>query len=113
MKVIDVYRQHFAAHCVFNGVERRAAIVTLTATSDAGTVRYEAGVSFFPHTEEEDFAVSYDAAAETELYSAPGRRSKKRERTLMEELRGHVDALAASLNGEVFWDRPLRDAQYG
>ena len=113
MKVIDVYRQYFAARCVFNGVERRAAVVTLTAVSDAGTIRYVAGISFFPHTDEEDYAVSYDAAAETELYCAPGRRAKKREQALLETLRGRVDALAASMDGEVFWDEPLRDAQYG
>ena len=113
MKVVDVYRQYFAARCIYSGVGRRAAAVTLTAESDAGTIRYVAAVSFFPHTDEEDYAVSYDAAAETELYSAPGRRAKKREQALLETLRGHIDALAASLDGEVFWDEPLRDAQYG
>ena len=114
MKVIDVYQQYFAAGCVFNGVERRAASVTLTATSDEGTIRYEVGVSFFPHTEEDDFAVSYDAAASAELYAAPGRRSKKREAAMLEsDLRPAVDALADGMGGEIFWDEPLRDARYG
>ena len=112
MKVIDVYQQFFAARCIFSGVERRAVTVTLTATSDAGTVRYEACVSFFPHREEDDFAVSYDAFASQELYAGPGRRSKKREKILLEEsLRPAADALAASMDGEVFWDRPLREAR--
>ena len=114
MKVIDVYQQYFAARCVFSGVERRAASVTLTATSDEGTIRYEVAVSFFPHSEEDDFAVSYDAAAAREIYAAPGRRSKTREAAMMEEtLRASADAAAAELDGEIFWDRPLRDARYG
>ncbi len=113
MKVIDVYQQYFAARCVFNGVERRAVTVTLTAESDAGAVRYTIGISFFPHAEEDDFAVSYDACAEKEIYAAPGRRSKKREAALLETLRDHADELAASLDGEILWDEPLRDARYG
>ena len=113
MKVLDVYQQYFAARCVYNGVPRRAASVMLTAESDAGTVRYSVSVTFFPHTEEDDFAVSYDACAERELYAAPGRRSRKREAGMLEDLRGHADAAAADLDGEIFWDQPLRDARYG
>ena len=113
MKVIDVYQQYFAAKCVYDGVPRRAASVTLTATSDAGTIANTVGVSFFPHTAEDDFAVSYDACAETEIYAAPGRRAKKREQAMLEELRGHADALARTLDGEIFWDEPLRDARLG
>ena len=38
----------------------------------------------------------------------------KREAALMEErLREAADAAAAELDGEIFWDRPLRDARYG
>ena len=113
MKVIDVYQQYFAARCVFNGVKRRAASVTLTATSDAGTIRYVVGVSFFPHTSQDDFAVSYDACAEVEIYAAPGRRAKKREGAMLETLREHADAVAATLDGEIFWDKPLREARFG
>ncbi len=36
MKVIDVYKQYFHGECVYNGVERKGAVVTLTATSDSG-----------------------------------------------------------------------------
>ena len=114
MKVVDVYRQYFAARCVFNGVERRAVCVTLTAASEAGTIRYEAGVSFFPHVDDEDFAVSYDAFASRELYAAPGRRAKKREAALMQDnIRPAADALAADLGAEIYWGQPLREAQYG
>ncbi len=113
MKTVDVYKQFFAARCVFNGVVRHAASVTLTATSEEGSVTYEAGVSFFPHTAEDDYAVSYDAAAARELYRAKGRRSKKREAAMLERFRAVADDLAETLEGEIFWDKPLRDARYG
>ena len=113
MKVIDVYQQYFAARCVFHGVERRAVSVMLTATSDAGSIRYEVSVSFFPHTAEDDFAVSYDACAAREIYAAPGRRARKREQAMLENLREQADAAAATLEGEIFWDEPLREARYG
>ena len=111
--VIDVYSQYFAGECVFNGVERRGALVRLTADSEAGSIRYDAGLTFFPHRDEEDYAVSYDAAAEKTLYEGRGRRSRKREAALLDALRPVIDALAESLGGTVFWDRPLRDARYG
>ena len=113
MSVINVYDQYFAGQCVFNGVERRAAQVMLIATSEEGSIRYEAAVNFFPHRDEEDYAVSGDADAAKELYYAKGRRSKKREAGLLEGLRAEADALAASLDGSIDWERPLRDARYG
>ena len=61
MKVIDVYKQYFNAECVYNGIERKGAVVTLTATSDSGTIKYEVGITFFPYRNPEDFAISYDA----------------------------------------------------
>ena len=113
MKVINVYDQYFAAQCVYNEVERRAAQVMLIASSEEGTVRYEAAVNFFPHRDEEDYAVSGDAYASRELYYAKGRRSKKREAALMEAFRSEADALAASLGGSIDWEHPLREARYG
>ncbi len=113
MKVIDVYKQYFAADCMFNTVQRNGAVVTLTATSDSGMIKYEAGVSFFPHRDPEDFGISYDAYASKEIYNAKGRRSKKKEAVFMEQLREHADAAAAELSGIIFWDKPLRDAQLG
>ena len=113
MKVINVYDQYFAARCTFNGVERRSVRVLLIATSEEGTVRYEAGVAFFPHADDEDFAISSDASAVKELYFAKGRRSKKREAGLLAALRGHADALAETLGGTILWDAPLREARYG
>ncbi|MBE6754191.1 MAG: hypothetical protein E7559_07580 [Ruminococcaceae bacterium] len=113
MKTIDVYRQYFSAECTFNGVERRAADVWLTAESDSGMIRYEVGVTFFPHRDAEDFAISYDACALKELFRAKGRRSKKRDEQYMAQVQTAADEIAASLNGTIHWDKPLCEARYG
>ena len=110
---VDVYRQFFSARATCGGVERRAALVALTADSSEGVLTYEVLVTFFPHRDEEDYAVSYDACASRRLFSARGRRSGKRERAFLEGLRPVADKLAGGLGGEIFWDRPLRDASYG
>ena len=110
---VDVYSRYYAAACTYNGVPRRAAIVKLTCESGGGEVRYTANVSFFPHRDEEDFAVSYDAYAEKVLFQNAGRRSKKREAELLEDLHGHIDELAAGLGGQIFWDQPLGEARLG
>lgn len=110
---VDVYRQFFSARATCGGVERRAALVALTADSSEGVLTYEVLVTFFPHRDEEDYAVSYDACASRRLFSARGRRSGKRERAFLEGLRPVADRLAGELGGEIFWDQPLRDAIYG
>ena len=110
---VNVYSQYFAAQGVFSGVERRGALVLLISDSDAGTISYRAAVSFFPHRDEEDFAVSYDAYFEKELYRAPGRRSRKREAALLETLRDEIDALASAQGASVDWEQPLGDARLG
>ena len=110
---IDVYRRYYEAVCEFAGVPRRAALVTLTSDSEAGQIRYTAAATFFPHRDEEDYAVSYDAYAEKVLYEGKGRRSKKREAALLEDLQAAVDEVSAPLNARVFWDKPLGEAQLG
>ena len=110
---INVYSQYFEASGVFSGVERRGALVLLISDSEAGTISYRAAVSFFPHRDEEDFAVSYDAYFEKELYRASGRRSRKREETFLTQLRAVVDDLAAGQGASVDWDRPLGEARRG
>lgn len=112
MKVIDVYKQYLAADMVYNEVPRKGAVVTLTATSDSGMITYEVGISFFPHRDAEDFAISYDAYGIKVLYSARGRRSKKREAQFLAELREQAGALAAEMGGTIDWDNPLRPAVY-
>lgn len=109
--VTDIYEQYFNAECVFNGVPRKAAIVKLTSDSEAGNIRYTVSVNFFPFRDPEDFAVSYDAYAEKEIFNAKGRRSKKREKKFMEEFRANADEIAAELGGKVFWDDPIMEAR--
>ena len=113
MKVINVYQQYFAADCMVNGVQRNGVNVMLIATSDEGMIRYDVGISFFPHVDETDFAVSYDAYAERTVYSAKGRRSKKREEKLMEHFRADADALAKTMSGTIDWEKPLIEARWG
>ena len=110
---VNVYEQYFAAECVANSVVRHGALVMLTATGEQGTIRYEAAVTFFPHNDETDFAVSYDAYFSDVLYEEKGRRSKKREAFLLEAFQEDIDALAKRAGGVVFWDRPLTEARRG
>ena len=109
----DVYAQYFSAECVFSSVPRRAALVSLTVDSEAGSVRYTVSATFFPHRDEEDFGVSYDAYVSRVVYEGAGRRSKKRESALLETVRATVDGLSSQLSATVFWDKPLREARRG
>ena len=113
MATLNVYEQYYAADLVANGVPRHAASVMLIVDSESGQIRYEAAVTFFPHNDEEDFAVSYDAYFSKVLYEGKGRRSKKREQTLLESFREAIDTLAHEAGGEVYWDCPLREARWG
>ena len=113
MKVIDVYKQYLNGECVYNEVERKGVVVTLTATSDSGNIMYEVGISFFPHRDEEDFSISYDAYASKEIFNEKGRRSKKRDARMLEQVKEVADALAEEMNGVIYWDKPLREAVYG
>ena len=113
MSPTNVYEQYFSADLEFNGVSRHAALVMLIATSEEGQIKYEAAVSFFPHNDEEDYAVSYDAYFSKVLYEAKGRRSKKREEALMQKFQQHIDELAQEANGTVYWEKPLREARRG
>ncbi len=110
---VDVYSQYFAAECVYNGRERKGVVVNLTSSSEAGVIRYRVSISFFPYENPEDFAISYDAYAEKEIYHAKGRRSKKREAGMLAEIRVHADELAKSLGGIIDWEKPLREARRG
>ena len=112
MATINVYEQYFNAKAKFNGVARKAALVTLVSDSSAGMIRYTAGVTFFPHKNEEDYAVSYDAYFEKVLYEGKGRRSKKKEEIFLKDFRKEIDELARKEDAKVLWDKPLRDARY-
>ena len=108
---IDVYSQYFVSDYIYNDIPRHAAIVKLTSDSEAGNIRYSASVSFFPHNDEEDFGVTYDAYFEKELYNGKGRRSKKREVEFLDRLPDVINDLAGERT--VFWDQPLREARRG
>lgn len=110
---VNVYEQYFEGDLMANGVLRRGALVMLIADSEAGHIRYEAAVTFFPHEEENDFAVSYDAYYSAVLFDGLGRRSKKREEKLLVGLPGEIDTLAQAAGGAVHWERPLREARRG
>ena len=112
MATINVYEQYFEAKMKYNGVDRKGALVMLIADSDAGNIKYEAAVTFFPHSDEEDFAVSYDAYFSKVLFEGKGRRSKKRDNTYLESLKDNVDEVAKEEGGEIYWDKPLREARY-
>lgn len=109
----DVFEQYFKADLTHNGVPRRAAAVKLTSDSEAGNIRYTVSVNFFPHADEEDYSISYDAYSEKEVCSAKGRRSKRREAALIGNLREEADALAREAGGAIFWDEPLNEARRG
>ena len=111
MKEIDIYQQYFEADCVYNGVQRRAADLRLTAVSDAGTITYRQSVSFFIHEDPEDFRISGDAYAERIIFEGKGRRSKKKETVYLESMNSVFDELAEELGGRIFWDRPLIEAR--
>ena len=113
MSEINVYQQYFAAEGTFGGVERYGASVMMISTSEEGRIKYEAAVTFFPHNDEEDYAVSYDAYFSKVLFEAPGRRSRKREEKLLQALRGEIDALAAKAGASVDWEHPLREERRG
>ena len=111
--VINVYEQYFEAEASFQGVERKGALVFLISDSENGEITYTAAVTFFPHRDEEDYGVSYDAYFEKVLYSGKGRRSKKREAAYLEELSSIIDELSKENHAKVFWEKPLREARRG
>lgn len=107
--VINVYERFYKADAVFSDVRRSGALVMLISDSEAGNITYTAAVTFFPHTDDEDYAISYDAYFEKALYSGKGRRSKKKEAAYLEQLQETIDALAAEHGATVLWDEPLTD----
>ena len=113
MATVNVYERYYAAEAEANGVPRHGALVMLVATSEEGNIRYEAAVTFFPHRDEDDYAVSYDAYFSKVLYETKGRRSKKREQTLLETLATEIDQLTETAGGKVLWDQPLQEARMG
>jgi hypothetical protein len=111
--VVNVFEQYLEAEGVYNDVERHAALVMLIADSEAGNIRYEVAVTFFPHNDEEDYAVSYDAYFSEVIYEGKGRRSKKREQGFLHDFPTRIDEISELQGFKVFWDKPLREARVG
>ncbi|MBR4462686.1 MAG: hypothetical protein IKS51_08920 [Erysipelotrichaceae bacterium] len=111
--VINVYERYYKADASFSGIQRNAALVILISDSEAGNIIYKAAVTFFPHRDEEDYAVSYDAYFEKELYNGKGRRSKKKEAVYLENLQKVIDELTKENGATVFWEQPLREEKRG
>ena len=107
MKEIDVFECYYEASCMANGRARHAASVKLTATSDAGMITYTYSVNFFPHDDEEDFAISYDAYVSEVVFEGKGRRSKKKEVVWLDGLEVACNGLADRLGGTIDWEKPL------
>ena len=110
---LNVYEQYFEAQGVFSEIERKGALVMMISDSERGMITYKAAVTFFPHRDEEDYAVSYDAYFEKVIYEGKGRRSKKKEAVYLEQLPEVIDHLAEENGAEVCWDKPLREARRG
>ena len=113
MATINVYEQYFEADGTFNGVERKAVNVMLISDSEAGHIRYEVAVSFFPHRTDDDFAISYDAFFSKILFEGAGRRSRKREEVLLQSIQEEADKLASVNGAAIFWDKPLIEPRRG
>ena len=113
MAEINIYQQYFEACGTFNGRERHAVNIILKSDSSEGIIRYDILVSFFPHDDPEDFAVSYDACFTKTIYSGKGRRSKKREAEFMKDIRDMATSLATENGASIDWDKPLCEARMG
>ena len=107
--VTNVFERYYKAKAVFSGIKRNGALVMLVSDSEAGFITYKAALTFFAHKDEEDFSVSYDAYFEKELYSAKGRRSKKKEAAFLEELGKVIDGIAKEHDACIIWDEPLTE----
>lgn len=110
---INVYERYFKADAQFSGIQRKGALVLLISDSEAGHIVYKAAVAFFPHRDEEDFAVSYDAYFEKELYNGKGRRSGKKEAEYLTHLCETIDEIAQEKQAIVFWNEPLSEERRG
>ncbi len=113
MSGVNVFSRFYEADCTANGIRRNAALVQLRSLYEEGRITYSVHVIFFPHLDEEDYAVTYDAEYGKVIYSAEGRRSKKREQKFLESLPEYVEELGAEAGGKVFLERPLREAELG
>ena len=107
MDDLNIYEQYFEAEGTFNGVPRHGAKVMIIASKEDNVLKYDAAVTFFPHNEADDFGVSYDAYFSKTIYKTEGRRSKKKEETLMIPFKNALGEICREQKAKVFWDKPL------
>ena len=108
---IDVYEAYFKADALVNGIQRRAVKACLTCVSGEGNVSYDISLAIFPHVDEEDYAVGYDAFLTRNVYQAKGRRSKVREAKILKTFQARCDAMAKEIDANIDWECPLREAR--
>ncbi len=113
MKVINVYSRYYAAECLWDECVYHGVMVNLEYGYEPGYSTYSVHVVFFPHEDKEDYAITYDCHAYSILLEGKGRRTRKKEPALLEEMRKTADMLADHLEGTIFWERPLREARLG
>ena len=113
MAEVNIYQRYYEAAFECNGTQRCGASVLLISDSESGHIKYTAAVAFIPHEDEEDFRVPYDAYFSRIVYEADGRRSKKKEETLLDSLIQTIDELIEGTGGSVFWDKPLTQEKLG
>lgn len=113
MKTIDIYKQYFEGECEIAGVIRHGVSVVVTSESENGNIRYTLSVNFFPHVDEEDYGITYDAINTAIICEGKGRRSKKREEEFLKQIQEKADMLAKEMNGSIMWENPLSEATLG
>ena len=74
---INVYEQYFRAEGCFNEIERHGALVMLMVNSGGGEISYKAAVTFFPHNDETDYGITYDAYLDTAASAASSSRMER------------------------------------
>ncbi|MBQ3656859.1 MAG: hypothetical protein II956_08465 [Bacteroidales bacterium] len=109
MATVNVYQRYFEAEMLFNGLKRKGVNVLLVSCSENGNIKYTAEIAFFPHSDSEDFAVSYDAHFIKTLFEGKGRRSKKKEKEFLAQLFSVAENLAEENGGKIFFDKPLSE----
>ena len=109
---VKLFSQYFCSEGCLNGTERRGVELNLISDSEAGMITYSAQAVFFPHTDDEDWAVTYDAEKTDIIYSGKGRRNKKKEAAYLEKRIEIFNKIAQDLNMKILWEKPLTEPRF-
>lgn len=113
METVNVYSRYYAGDCLCHDRRYCGVMVNLEYSWEPGYSSYSVHTVFFPHEDEEDYRIAYDCEASRILLEGKGRRTRKKEPALLEEMVRTADMLADELGGKIFWDQPLREARLG